>query len=240
MRLRYVIVPMFALASVAFGAVAAGCKAEAQIGSKEPTPPPPPPPTPEPVAEATPAPTPAPEPPKKVVKVKGVTMQGNKVQIPGKLEFDFNSAKLRETKQTQEILNTLLDFLKQNPNVTKIRVEGHTDDKGGADYNKDLSQKRADSVASWLASKGIDKARLTTSGFGMDRPEVPNSSDENREKNRRVEFHVQEMDGKAVSEPPKDAPKPAASAAPSASVAKPPVPAASTVPSPANVPAPKH
>jgi len=57
--------------------------------------------------------------------------------------------------------------------------------------NKDLSNRRAASVAKWLASYGIDKKRLTSKGFGLERPVDTNETDEGRQNNRRVEFHIE-------------------------------------------------
>ena len=77
--------------------------------------------------------------------------------------------------------------LKTNPNI-KIDVQGHTDNKGGADYNKKLSDRRAASVKKYLVSKGIDSSRLVSHGYGAEMPVVPNTTDQNRALNRRVQF----------------------------------------------------
>jgi outer membrane protein OmpA-like peptidoglycan-associated protein len=67
-------------------------------------------------------------------------------------------------------------------------VAGHTDNVGGDAVNAPLSQQRAAAVAAWLAGNGIDKARLTTSGFGSRKPLADNASEEGRAKNRRVDL----------------------------------------------------
>ena len=79
------------------------------------------------------------------------------------------------------------DALKDNPNI-KIEIQGHTDNKGNAGYNQKLSQSRADSVRAYLVSHGIDVGRLTSKGFGMSQPLVPNNTEANRTLNRRVQF----------------------------------------------------
>jgi outer membrane protein OmpA-like peptidoglycan-associated protein len=184
-----------------FGAMALGllalngCKAEASahIGGGEPQTPAP---TPTEAAAPAPAPKPIAAPQKRLVAVGKVKLNGDKVQLPGEIEFEYNKSDIKQTPQNTDILNQLQQFMQQNPNVTMLRIEGHTDDKGDAKYNKDLSEKRAEAVAAYLTTKGIDKGRIKTVGFGADKPEVPNTSDENRARNRRTEFHVEEIDGK--------------------------------------------
>ena len=77
--------------------------------------------------------------------------------------------------------------LAQNPKI-KIEIQGHTDNKGSAVYNKKLSDRRAASVLKYLVAKGIDPSRLTSHGYGMEVPIVPNTTDQNRALNRRVQF----------------------------------------------------
>ena len=77
--------------------------------------------------------------------------------------------------------------------------------------NKDLSNRRAASVAKWLTTFGIDKKRLTSKGWGLEKPIDTNETDEGRQNNRRVEFHI-EATGDAnakPAEPAKPATKPA-------------------------------
>ncbi len=71
-------------------------------------------------------------------------------------------------------------------------MEGHTDNRGSAAYNKALSQRRAASVVNWLVSRGIDKKRLSSKGMGLEKPIDTNDTDEGRQNNRRVEFHIVE------------------------------------------------
>ena len=75
----------------------------------------------------------------------------------------------------------------------KLRVEGHTDDSGPVDMNQKLSEARAKSVVGYLNLRGVDVSRLSASGFGMSRPEVPNSSAANKARNRRIEFTVEAL-----------------------------------------------
>ncbi len=107
-----------------------------------------------------------------------------KVALYGIL-FDFDRATLQQTssKQLQEVLTLLL----ANPDL-RLEIQGHTDSDGSADYNLQLSQRRAESVLQYLQLFGIDHARLQARGYGESMPVAPNDSDENKAKNRRVEL----------------------------------------------------
>ncbi len=81
------------------------------------------------------------------------------------------------------------------PRSTKVRVEGHTDTRGKPRHNKTLSKRGAASVVKWLVKHGIKKTRLTSAGFGQERPIATNMTDDGRHQNRRVEFHIVEGPG---------------------------------------------
>ena len=68
-----------------------------------------------------------------------------------------------------------------------VEISGHTDNVGNAKKNKALSMKRAQACREYLVSKGIEGNRITAVGYGGERPTVPNDTDENRQKNRRIE-----------------------------------------------------
>jgi OmpA-OmpF porin, OOP family len=101
--------------------------------------------------------------------------------------FAFDSASL--TKNSELELDRVLEMLKTNLKMT-VEISAHTDDKGSDEYNNRLSQARAESVVKYLVEKGIGKDRMTAKGYGKTLPSVPNDSDENRAKNRRVEFKI--------------------------------------------------
>ena len=101
------------------------------------------------------------------------------------INFDTGKATLKPESEAalgeiQKVLSMRADW--------KMRVEGHTDNTGSKAANQTLSAQRAASVAAWLAAHGIDKARLTTQGFGDSKPVADNTTDEGRAKNRRVEL----------------------------------------------------
>ncbi|MBX2943849.1 MAG: OmpA family protein [Cyclobacteriaceae bacterium] len=101
--------------------------------------------------------------------------------------FDFDKFELKEKSITE--LNKVIRFLNDNPSI-HVEIGGHTDSDGSASYNKQLSLKRAQSVVSYLAEKGINKARLSERGYGADHPLRSNDSDENKQANRRIEFKI--------------------------------------------------
>ena len=79
------------------------------------------------------------------------------------------------------MLEAVAKILKEHPEIKKVRVEGHTDNRGGKSMNQRLSQRRAAAVVTWLVTKGgVEKSRLTSEGFGMDRPIADNATDEGR------------------------------------------------------------
>jgi outer membrane protein OmpA-like peptidoglycan-associated protein len=86
-------------------------------------------------------------------------------------------------------LENLTGILKKNPGL-KIEISGHTDHKGDAKYNLNLSQKRAESVLNYLVQQGISASRLTAKGYGDTQPVAPNDTEENRSRNRRIELKV--------------------------------------------------
>lgn len=101
------------------------------------------------------------------------------------VNFEFDSAKL--TSSAEAILDGVSQKLMTNDTL-RIRLEGHTDSVGPAAYNKDLSQRRADSVKSYLVNKGFSGSNITTIGYGEEQPIASNDTAEGRAQNRRVEL----------------------------------------------------
>ena len=113
------------------------------------------------------------------------------IKILDQVRFKTNSAEIVSGKDSEEVLEAVQKVLKDHPEIKKVRVEGHTDNRGTAALNKKLSADRAASVVKWLTSHGIEKERLTSEGFGPDRPIAENTTDIGRTANRRVEFHIE-------------------------------------------------
>jgi outer membrane protein OmpA-like peptidoglycan-associated protein len=86
-------------------------------------------------------------------------------------------------------LNKLVEFLKNNPALS-IEIAGHTDDVGTEKENQELSRLRAQSVADYLSEAGLPRERFSARGYGESKPKVPNSSEENRRLNRRIEWRI--------------------------------------------------
>lgn len=101
--------------------------------------------------------------------------------------FDSGSANIKP--ESFPILDSVAILLRENP-TARIQIAGHTDSDGAASMNQTLSERRAQSVQQYLVSKGIEAPRLTTIGYGEERPLVPNTSAANKARNRRIEFTV--------------------------------------------------
>lgn len=113
------------------------------------------------------------------------------VAMLGDVLFDFDKTAIRPA--AEPTLQDIASLIKASSAGT-VAIEGHTDSKGSASYNKDLSLRRAQAVAQWLTSHGVDKARLTVKGLGDTQPiqsnRLANGADnpQGRAQNRRVEF----------------------------------------------------
>jgi OOP family OmpA-OmpF porin len=101
------------------------------------------------------------------------------------VQFEVNKADLKPT--AFPVLDKVADALKAEPDI-KVQIKGHTDSTGKRDYNVDLSQRRAETVKKYLASKGVAAERMTATGYGPDQPVASNDTKEGKAQNRRVEF----------------------------------------------------
>jgi OOP family OmpA-OmpF porin len=107
------------------------------------------------------------------------------VKITQQIHFEFNKDKIRP--ESFPVLDAVVEALQKIQSI-KIEVQGHTDNKGAAAYNKNLSDRRAKSVMKYLLEHGIEISRLASHGYGFERPLVDNSTEQNRALNRRVQF----------------------------------------------------
>jgi OOP family OmpA-OmpF porin len=139
--------------------------------------PPPPPPAPAPVA---PAPAPAPA-------VIAPVPSSEKVTYAADAFFDFDKATLKPEAKTK--LDDLVSKTKEI-NLEVIIAVGHTDGVGTDAYNDKLSVRRAESIKTYLTSKGVEANRVYTEGKGKKQPVADNKTAEGRQKNRRVEIEV--------------------------------------------------
>jgi OOP family OmpA-OmpF porin len=122
-----------------------------------------------------------------------VRIERGQIRIREQVQFKTASAAIR--KQSDYILAAVVKILRENAEISKVRIEGHTDARGKPASNKSLSKRRAAAVVKWLVRHGIDKKRLTSAGFGQDRPIATNLTDDGRRQNRRVELHIVEGPG---------------------------------------------
>jgi outer membrane protein OmpA-like peptidoglycan-associated protein len=115
-----------------------------------------------------------------------VTRKGEDIilNMPGNITFRTGSADLNP--QFFKVLDGVAQVAKKY-DKTIIEIAGHTDNVGGADYNRQLSQRRAGSVAQYLISRGVAEPRLMTAAGGEDHPIASNSTEQGRAANRRVE-----------------------------------------------------
>ncbi len=119
-----------------------------------------------------------------------VELKQDAIEIKEKVYFDHLRARVKS--RSRPLLNNIAQVLKDHPEIKLLRIEGHTDSSGDPEFNKGMSQKRADRVRDYLVKQGVEPERLEAVGFGEEKPIVPNDSDDNRAKNRRVEFNIVE------------------------------------------------
>lgn len=121
-----------------------------------------------------------------------IKVEGNVVRIMQQVHFATGSSNI--LPDSFPMLQEIANLLKANPGIKKMSINGHTDNRGGADLNKKLSQGRADSVMRWLTQKGVEANRLEAHGFGLEQPIEDNNTEAGRAANRRVEFKITEED----------------------------------------------
>ena len=120
-------------------------------------------------------------------KYKSIVVTKKEIKLKQKIFFTYNKAVIMD--QSFGLLDEVADALLDRSSAI-IRIEGHTDSKGRAGYNKRLSQKRAESVLQYLEAKGVRASRMTAVGWVEEKPRWSNRSQCGREKNRRVEFDI--------------------------------------------------
>ncbi len=116
-----------------------------------------------------------------------VKITDQRLEILENVFFQTNQAVIE--RRSYPLLENVATVLKGQPAI-RVRVEGHTDDRGNDAYNKKLSQRRADAVAKFLVGRGIDNGRLEAVGFGEEQPLGDNTTPEGRATNRRVVFTI--------------------------------------------------
>jgi OmpA-OmpF porin, OOP family len=129
-----------------------------------------------------------PPPPPRPPPQTRVVLTASSIVIREKVQFESSKAEILSA--SFGLLDDVAKVFVENPQIELVQVEGHTDSVGKPDYNKRLSQQRAESVVKYLVGKGVKSERLVAKGFGADRPIADNATDAGKEENRRVEFNI--------------------------------------------------
>jgi outer membrane protein OmpA-like peptidoglycan-associated protein len=136
---------------------------------------------------------------KKKPKNPLVAVQTKEIIIRQQIQFASDSATILPA--STGLLTEIADVLLRNPRIKKVEVQGHTDGTGTPAHNMTLSDDRASSVVAWLTAHGIAADRLVAKGYGDTKPIVPNVTELNKQRNRRVQFIIVEQDPAPAANP---------------------------------------
>jgi OmpA-OmpF porin, OOP family len=124
--------------------------------------------------------------------VASFMMKGSDADLPKRFVFDhlnFDSSTTQLTPQSNQTVSDLIAIMKCFPNMA-VQLEGHTDNTGDPEANKKLSVDRAEAIKAMLVSGGIGGDRVSTAGWGQEKPIAPNDTEEGKARNRRTELVV--------------------------------------------------
>lgn len=131
---------------------------------------------------------PPPKPPAPVKKTILICEEEEKLKIPGKIYFTTDKDTLEP--RSFAVLDAVVAYLQVHDEIQRIQVEGHTDARATPEHNMDLSNRRAQTVVTYLVEHGVGPSRLEAQGFGLTRPIADNATPEGMDENRRVEFKI--------------------------------------------------
>ncbi len=140
------------------------------------------------------------EDPKKNGCPGAVRVDDKEIYILQQVQFDTAKSTIR--KESDALLDEVAGVFKDHPEITLVEIQGHTDSRGSKALNTRLSQGRAEAVKKALVQRGIDEKRLTAKGYGPEKPVAPNDTDENMQKNRRVQFVIMKKEEKKTEVKP--------------------------------------
>jgi len=119
-----------------------------------------------------------------------VEIKGSEIVIMEKVYFETDSAEIKP--ESYDILDAVAATVKGNPQIVRVQVAGHADERAANDYNIQLTHERAASVVKYLVNKGVEQERLSAAGYGEECPVDKGHNEKAWEKNRRVEFKILE------------------------------------------------
>lgn len=117
-----------------------------------------------------------------------VVLKAKQIALRRQVSFATGSEEI--LPNSEPLLLEVADVLLRNPEIELVEIQGHTDNRGNRAVNIRLSQGRAEAVMEWLSDHGVDPDRLTAKGYGPTRPLAPNITQQNRARNRRVQFKI--------------------------------------------------
>jgi outer membrane protein OmpA-like peptidoglycan-associated protein len=120
--------------------------------------------------------------------VPNVLLTGRELKLRKQVHFQHDSAEI--LPDSSAILEEIADVLNTHPEIKGVEVQGHTDNQGSAPYNLKLSESRAQAVVDTLVKLSVDPLRLQAKGYGDTKPLMPNTTESNRAKNRRVQLMI--------------------------------------------------
>lgn len=122
-----------------------------------------------------------------------VQITAKEITIKEQIQFALDSSVI--LPQSFGVLTEVADLLIRHPEITRVEVQGHTDNSGSAEHNRVLSDARASAVRLWLVQHGVADERLVARGYGQDNPLTSNATAADRARNRRVQFIILERQG---------------------------------------------
>jgi OOP family OmpA-OmpF porin len=131
-----------------------------------------------------------------------VELREGRITSSEPIEFEPGGAEIAAA--SEDVLLGVRDVLNKRPDITLLRIEGHTDGQGAEAFNQKVTEDRAMAIARWLVANGIDCHRLVPVGFGETKPIADNSTAEGRAQNRRTELVMAELRGHAIGGMPVD------------------------------------
>jgi outer membrane protein OmpA-like peptidoglycan-associated protein len=136
---------------------------------------------------------------KKKPKSSLVSVGNKEIVIRQQVQFAVGSARILPA--SNNLLTEIADALLKTPRIRRVEVQGHTDNSGSPQLNQRLSEERAAAVVAWLTAHGVAPERLVAKGYGDSKPLVPNVTELNRQRNRRVQFIILEQDPAPAANP---------------------------------------